>query len=348
MSLRFLALTCAAISLFAQVRPQEVYKRGQRYADLSVQAFNELLKIAPESGYMLALLGEVKSKEQQYTAALYAYGEAAKRMPSLRGVHSAMAEIYRAQSKPVEAAAEETAEQKLPAPDCASEKLYCDFAAGRYTEVVNRAKLNRNAEGLYWLTRAYNELALQSFVELGNFPDSAELHQVKAQLLHDQGKFRESADEWRTVLKFSPSDRNAQHELATSLYLSHDSQATLPELEQILKSEPDSANLNFFVGDSLLQSEQVEQAIPYLETAVKLDPKLLLAHASLGLCYARTGDLKGAIPHLKAALELDKDGSLHYQLARAYQATGQPTLAKTMMEKYQELRKNSAATAPVP
>jgi hypothetical protein len=38
-----------------------------------------------------------------------------------------------------------------------------------------------------------------------------------------------------------------------------------------------------------------------------------------------------AIPHLEAALDTDDDGSLHYQLARAYQATGQAELAKTMM-----------------
>ncbi|MBV9679895.1 MAG: tetratricopeptide repeat protein, partial [Acidobacteriaceae bacterium] len=114
------------------------------------------------------------------------------------------------------------------------------------------------------------------------------------------------------------------------------------------KKEPNSANLNFFVGDSLLETEGIEQAVPYLETALKLDPKLIPAHASLGLCYARLGKQKQAIPHLQAALALDKDGSLHYQLARAYQATGQPALAKVMIEKYQQLRKPAAATAPVP
>ena len=112
----------------------------------------------------------------------------------------------------------------------------------------------------------------------------------------------------------------------------------LPELRQFLNAEPDSANLNFFVGDSLLETEQIEPAVPYLEKALRLDPKLLPAHAALGLCYGRLGQAQKAIPHLKTALNLDKDGSLHYQLARAYQATGQPALAKTMMEEYQRLK----------
>src|SRR5205807_905539 len=193
---------------------------------------------------------------------------------------------------------------------------------------VKAAKLKRTPEALFWLARAYNELAIQAFSELGRLPDSPQLHLVRAQLMRDQGQFRESADQWRTVLKLLPGDAQVRHELATSLYLSRDPKSTLSELQQFLQAEPNSANLNFMVGDSLLQNEQVEQAVPYLEKAVKLDPALRQAHASLGLCYARMGAAQKAIPQLKATLDLDNDGSLHYQLARAYQATGQPALAK--------------------
>jgi predicted Zn-dependent protease len=322
----------------AQTTPQALYERGQHDAALSAQSFEKLLKVAPESAYVLALLGDVKTQERQYTAALYAYTEAAKRMPGMRGVHSKRAEIYDSLNKPTEAAAARAAEQKLGPPNCASEKLQCDFDAGRLDEVIKTAAGKNSAEGLYWLSRAYNELAEQSFAELGKLPESPELHRVKAQVMRDQGQFREAAEEWRVVLKLSPSDLDVQHQLATALYLSNDFKTVLPELRQFLQAEPDSANLNFFVGDGLLETEQIEPAVPYLETALRLDPKLLPAHASLGLCYGRLGQAQKAIPHLKAALNLDKDGSLHYQLARAYQATGQPALAKTMMEEYQRLK----------
>ncbi len=82
--------------------------------------------------------------------------------------------------------------------------------------------------------------------------------------------------------------------------------------------------------------------MPYLEAAVRLDPKLLPARASLGLTYARTGKPAEAIPNLTAALEVDEDGSLHYQLARAYQATGEPEKAKQFLKKYQEIQQQSA------
>jgi len=72
----------------------------------------------------------------------------------------------------------------------------------------------------------------------------------------------------------------------------------------------------------------------------------LRARASLGLAYARTSQAERAIPHLKAALELDADGSLHYQLARAYQATGQAELAKPILQKYQELQQRAQPQPP--
>jgi tetratricopeptide (TPR) repeat protein len=345
---RLILFFCAAIVLFGQNDPRSWYERGRNYSELSQQAFEQLLKIAPESGYVLGLLGDVKFKDRQYTAALYAYNEAARRTPKLRGMHAGAAEVYTAQGKADDASTAKREEQKLGEPNCAVEKFYCLFSSGRYEDVVKAAKLKKDPEGLYWLCRAYDQLAIQSFTELGSAPESPELHAVKAQMLRDQGQYREAAEEWRTVVKLSPNDRHAQHELAASLYMSQDFKNVLPELQQFLKADPTSADKNFFVGDSLLQTEQVDSAIPYLEKAVKLDPKLLPAHASLGLCYGRLSEWQKAIPHLRAALDLDSDGSLHYQLARAYQATGQPALAKEMLAKYQELKKPAAVSAPAP
>ena len=52
------------------------------------------------------------------------------------------------------------------------------------------------------------------------------------------------------------------------------------------------------------------------------------AHGALGRAYALAGRAADAIPHLKQALPADVDGSLRYQLARAYQAAGQADEAR--------------------
>ena len=50
-----------------------------------------------------------------------------------------------------------------------------------------------------------------------------------------------------------------------------------------------------------------------------------------------------AVPHLEAALPTDGDGTIHFQLARAYQMSGRTDEAKKMMAKSQQMRSADAA-----
>jgi len=81
-----------------------------------------------------------------------------------------------------------------------------------------------------------------------------------------------------------------------------------------------------------------------LKHALARDPKLLAAHKALARAYLAAGSAAQAIPHLQAALATDEDGSLHYQLASAYQASGQPSLSKQALLKYQKIQGSAVAT----
>ena len=76
---------------------------------------------------------------------------------------------------------------------------------------------------------------------------------------------------------------------------------------------------------------------------VARDPKSQAAHKSLARAYLAAGKSADAIPHLKAALATDEDGSLHYELGRAYQAHGQLALARQMLSQYQEIHSKQEA-----
>ena len=105
----------------------------------------------------------------------------------------------------------------------------------------------------------------------------------------------------------------------------------------MLESHPESSELNYYLGDILLKSQKPAEALPFLHKAVDYDPGLLPAHASLARTYLALGQADNAIPHLKAALSVDEDGSLHYELGRAYQAQGQLALARQTLKQYQEI-----------
>jgi Flp pilus assembly protein TadD len=70
---------------------------------------------------------------------------------------------------------------------------------------------------------------------------------------------------------------------------------------------------------------------------------MLAARAALGGAHLQAGRPADAIPHLVAAAPTDEDGSLHYQLSRAYQAAGQSEPAAQALRKSQELRQSSEA-----
>src|SRR5262249_62241854 len=74
----------------------------------------------------------------------------------------------------------------IPAVDCRSPSLECDFHAGRHQAVIAAAEPLRTAEGLYWLSRAANELAREAFAHLGQLPPSPEAALLRAETLRAQ------------------------------------------------------------------------------------------------------------------------------------------------------------------
>ena len=313
------------------------YGLGLSYERLAQINFAELEKVALGSAYWLELVAESRLKLNQYNSAFFFYREALAKMPSLRGVHAGLAEIYRKTNHPDWAAVEEEKERAMPPLDCRAQKLECGFQEGRYLELVALSESLKTPQSYYWRTRAFNQLALESFSRLGQLPPSAEMHELMAKIESSRRQYVESVREWREALKLSPGQPHLQEGLAIALYQSGDLQGARAIFEDLLKRQPESPELNYMMGDTLLNSQQPQEAVVYLKKAVTLAPDMVAAHGSLARTYLALGEAEKAIPHLKAALPIDADGSLHYQLGRAYQAHGELALAREMLKKYRDI-----------
>jgi tetratricopeptide (TPR) repeat protein len=341
--------------------PKAWYGLGKAYESLSASSFEQLSKLDAQSGFVALLLAEARLKQVQYRSAFFFYRQAEQRTPALPGLHAGLARVYAGSGYPEWAAMEEKREAAVAARACViPASVACRFIKGKFLATASTTGLPA-AIKLFWTARAYGALAIQSFQQLGNLPESLELHALKAQMLHDRKQELEASKEWRAALALSAegNDSKLKTELATSLFLARDYESAMPLLNELLSTDRQSPDLNFMLGESLWRTQQAEKALPYLEEALKADPAMRPAHAALGLVLSTLNRSTQAIPHLENALVLDDDGSLHYSLARAYTANGNVELAKKNLEAYRtiqaknakvnrEVADESEITAPMP
>jgi predicted Zn-dependent protease len=326
--------------------PAPWLKLGNVYEELAGQAFDELLKRDPESPLGLALAADARMKQDKHNVAFHLYREAMARGATLRGLHAAVASIYRSAGHADWAAVEEEKEKRLPRPDCARETLECGFHAGKYHDVLAAASQSKAAEAHYWRVRAYNELAVKAFTRLTELPASPQSHEWMAERHRNERRYLDSAEEWRRALRLAPEDPRLKLELAVTLRLGDDFAGAQQVLEELVREAPEAPEPSYLLGDVLLARQQPERAIALLEKAVRLEPTWAHAHGALGRAYALVGKAADAIPHLEKALPADTDGSLRYQLARSYQATGRSDEAQKALAEYEEIRRRSQADPP--
>ena len=309
----------------------------QTYEAIAGEAFEALEKSAPESAWMLRLVGDMRVSQQQYPSAFFLFKEALQRDPSMRGLRAGLAAIYRETGKDEWAAIEEAKEAELPKADCAKARMECLVSTG----MLRTAAQSKAAtpEELFWKAKAASALAAQAYGKLEALPDSAKKFELIAQILAEQERFDESAEAWRRALELEPGNELYAEELAGQLYLSRRLDEALPRLKALAAEKPNEARWAFMVGDVYLQQQRLEEAIPLLEKAAEQAPEMLTARHALGRAYMQVGETEKAIPALESALEIDIDGSLHYQLAQAYIQTGRREEAKAPLAKYQELQR---------
>jgi len=322
--------------------PTLLYELGKNYEEIAAEALASMRKDSADSTYYLAAAGEDHLSREEYDAALPLLKQAAEKEPVIRGVWEALAEAYDHTGRRDQVLPALEAERKLGQPDCGAKTAECEFLAGRPLEALVVAE-NGCAEDRYWRFRAAGMLSEQAFSRLVDLPRAPEHYALKAELERRAGRTRDALEYWKEALRLEPDNRRWKRELAASYCDNQDWVAARPIVEELLERTPDSSTLNYLEGEILWALERLEEAIPFLTKSLELDPGNRKADAMLARTYVRLGQLKQAIPHLERALPLDKDGSLHYQLARAYRVTGRREGVSELLAKHRELRQAAAA-----
>jgi cellulose synthase operon protein C len=328
----------------APALPAAWYGLAQSYMAVAQQAIESFDADAPESPWRHLLVAEALRDGNRLGAALAEYRAALPGLPSSKSALEAIAAIYQRSGHADWAQALRT-RAAAASLDCAAHRAECDTRAGRHRTVLAATSGRTDAESRYWRARAATALTDAAFATLDKLPDSRERREMRAEIARAEGRHRDSAAEIEAALKFSPDDPRLLEELATSHYLARDYEKAVAGLKPLLAQSPDSPSLLALSGEALLELQQLDAAIPALERALRLDASDAAARVALGRAYVLAGRFAPAIPLLEPALADDEDGLLHFQLARAYQGTGQTEKAAPLLDRYKELQAASAKRA---
>ena len=181
-----------------------------------------------------------------------------------------------------------------------------------------------SAEAAYWRARCYEKLATTTYLRLYQTdPDSYRLHQLMGDLEAAKGDDTKAIDEYRAAIALKPSSPNLHYSLGHLLWKDLKVPEARVELQAELAMNPRHAGALNDLGNTYLLEHQPDTALPYLQRALAANPGSPDVHRDLGTAYSELREYRKAKEHLEMAVSTDHDGSVHYKLARVYQALGE-------------------------
>jgi tetratricopeptide (TPR) repeat protein len=188
-------------------------------------------------------------------------------------------------------------------------------------------------EASYWRARCYENLATASYLRLFQAdPNSYRLHQLTGDLNAAKGNDGKAIEEYRLALALKPSLPNLHYSLGHLLWKDLKVSEARQELEAELALNPRHAGALNDLGNTYLLEHEPAKALPLLSRAFRANPQNPDIHRDLGTAYSELHDYPKAEAEFKIAVASDHDGSVHYKLARVYQALGQKEEASREFE----------------
>ena len=222
----------------------------------------------------------------------------------------------------------------------------CAFYGGDYRAASLAARRlaaspSTRLRGLYWESKADQKLAIVALTHAGEIDaDSPRMHVLLGDLYRQKRRWENAELEYKRAIALEPEGRTARVGLAIALFEDGKSDVALEEDKALLQKNPDDPEANLLAGEVMVQRKMYADAEPYLnksrDTKPEYAPRL---HVLFGEVYAATNRVPEALSEYKLGLATDVDGSIHYQLARLYQKTGDKKAADEAFAASKLLRK---------
>ena len=219
-----------------------------------------------------------------------------------------------------------------------------NFAQGKYLPAYQQLREAlrvdpKNVDALYYLGQLCNLLSQVEYQALDALaPDSARVHQLRAELYKLQESTAKAEEEYQAALKGNSRSVEVLVALGDLNRPEFRFDEALSYYSRALEIDPLNYDAIYGAGVCHYYQQQPEKALEYLRKAVRIDPKSAPARLALGDVLLQANQTSAALDELKVAIALEpKMRQAYTLLGKAQQKLGQNAEAATSFKKAQEL-----------
>jgi predicted Zn-dependent protease len=219
------------------------------------------------------------------------------------------------------------------------------YHAERYERALEQLEyLRKNkpdeSETLYLLGQVHLKLSLEAYEQLKQkHPENYRIYQLLAESYEVQAQNGAAIANYRKALDRNPKARGIYLRLGHLFQTSGEPEKALEAYRQELSINPGNAYAMHKAGEILLDQSKLDEASKYLEESVSRSPNSAPARVSYGRCLLEQNRVQEALTQLRLAVKLDAGAATAwFQLARAYQRTGDTAAEKEALLMYEKLK----------
>ena len=208
-----------------------------------------------------------------------------------------------------------------------------------------KADYPADADVLYQSARthlkAWNDVVYQMFQKT---PASYRVNQISGEIFEIQGRYQESAAEYRKAIEKNPRALDLHFRLGRVILIESHGAESLEnarrEFEAELALNSGDAAAEYEVGQILIAQSKREAGVGHLERALSLRPDFAEALVAVGRARLEDKHYPEAISLLNRAIQLQpRSEAAHYSLMMAYRNSGDTEAAKREKSVLDQLQK---------
>jgi Flp pilus assembly protein TadD len=205
-----------------------------------------------------------------------------------------------------------------------------------------------DADQLFVLQKGYSRLAaalLERMTEMT--PDSARVHQLRAELLDLDHQSDRALEEYKQAVAKNPNAAALHYALGCAYWARFRPAEAKPELESVIRIDPTHYMARYKLGLALTELDRPLDAIQQFKKSLELQPGLANAQLGLAKAYAHSGDSSAALAATGECLKLDpKNQSARYLRAQILRKLGRQGESDEQLKGLRTLRDKAEENHP--